>query len=135
MGPVPIVAEHYAQSIVPGSLGSTMAALARQERLRMLRIYERYGAYLQPVKVLQTGHLVWTVKFPTKSIFKDGPLMKGSWLALQANYERNRRFPYRDPLEKGNGLAVHNIEKYETQELEEEAKNAETAARNALFPR
>lgn len=135
MGPVPIKAKHYQDEIAWGSLGDVKAAIAKQEMARMLQLYDYFKAWLQPVRQVEDGRdkgkTVWQVCFPAeRRQFKSGPAMPNAIDAMLQNYIRNKAFKGYNPLERGNGFALLDVEKLNQASHKEADKNEEEMWRN-----
>lgn len=89
--PVPIRASAYMNGIQWGRLGTPEQAVAKQEMIRMLTVYERFGANQCPVR-LRDGRTVWSVKFPANSRWASGPERTSAFQAIIDNYAKNKMF-------------------------------------------
>ncbi len=85
--PTQIVAADYTDGIQWSTKGSPEEACAKTELARMFRIYERFGAVMQPLRYTN-GRTVWCVEFPQqpKSRWKNGPERPSAFQALVDNY-------------------------------------------------
>ena len=89
--PSPIKAAPYLNGIQWGRLGTPEEAAAKTELSRMLQIFERFGAQLQPIRY-RDGRTVWSVMFPKGCRWRSGPEQPGAWLAVLESYARNDKF-------------------------------------------
>jgi hypothetical protein len=106
LAPVPIIASVYINGIQWGRLGTPKQAIAKAEMARMVTLYERFGAYFQPMKEGDKGRVWWEIRFRQPSIWKNGPPRQSNEEALMHNYMRNNCFPGRSPLDRGDGTAL-----------------------------
>ncbi len=91
--PVPIQASRYLQTLIPKFGEDPKMLLHKAEVGRMLQIYERYGAWLQPMKYVEGKGIFFEVQFPQGSRFASGTSMPNAWEAMEMNYIKNRKFP------------------------------------------
>lgn len=106
MKPVPLRAADWEQSLTTKSMSTLGSALAQQELGRMYRLFERFGAWLQPMRTLGKQGTVWELRFPATCHWRSGPREASAWMAMRMNYERNKRFPGYDM----NGRDKHSLE-------------------------
>jgi hypothetical protein len=113
LAPVPIRAKDYIEGIQWENLGDPKQALARQESARTYHIYERFRAYLQPIRG-EDNVTLFGVCFPPSApaALKTGPLHPSALEAMKLNYRRNNGFPGKlDYLGRGDKEAFLNHDK------------------------
>lgn len=122
LAPHPIRSEAYIHAIVPGRLGDVKEAAQKTELLRAARIYERFKAYLQPLKKIEGGGTLWEVRFPEGSPYKNGPKEPHSFDALIKNYVRNKEFPGHDLTGRPIGIDLMKTDEVVTQAVVNERR-------------
>ncbi len=95
LAPVPIKAVDYMKGFeIIGSLPGPERAAILEQNQRMLEILERFQAWYYPVgrhgKDLKG--ILWQVKFPRDSRWKDGKPCPGALAAVHDAYTLNKRF-------------------------------------------
>ncbi len=111
MNPVPIKLETYVRQIGLEDAGITPEERqARTEVLGMVAIMERNLAVIFPLG-FNAGRLIWEVRYPVKSLFKNGPRWNSAWGAIQQNYIRNDRFKKILAIEGGRGESALRFDK------------------------
>lgn len=97
--PVPITELDFLNAMLgpsdmyPG-LPKDVAELVQKEEIRVHRIMQHYMAWLQPIgKAITSGGLLWEVRFPKGTKWKNGPIREGARLAILENYKLNKKFP------------------------------------------
>lgn len=126
LAPVPITADRYKDQIAWGNLGDIRAASAKAEMCRLLDLMILFKAYLQPIGFTDKEAVVWEIRYADpKSPWRKGPAMPSSYDALLANYQRNKCFPGRSPLDRVNQNEIMNLEKHVEASIDEADKKAE----------
>ena len=103
--PMPIRSAPVLAGIQWGRLGTPEQAVAKEELIRMLNIYERFGAVQQPIKIVEGKggkRTIWSVKFPSGSRWASGPERASAFQAILDNYAKNGFF-------KGYNIALDHI--------------------------
>lgn len=119
--PAPIRSAPVLNGISWGRLGTPEQAAAKTELIRMLSIYERFGAVQQPLRVVDRGRgarTIWKVQFPRGSRWASGPERPSAFQAILDNYAKNGFFKgYLEADGGGDGSAVGNLDRIITNAL------------------
>lgn len=115
--PTPIRAAPVLNGISWGRLGTPEQAAAKTELIRMLTIYERFGAVQQPIRLVDK-RTIWKVQFPRGSRWSSGPEAPSAFQAILDNYAKNGFFKgYMEADGGGDGSAVGSIDRIITNAL------------------
>lgn len=115
--PTPIRAAPVLNGISWGRLGTPEQATAKTELIRMLTIYERFGAVQQPIRLVDK-RTIWKVQFPRGSRWASGPERASAFQAILDNYAKNDFFKgYMETDGHGDASAVGNIDRIITNAL------------------
>ena len=119
-----IKALDYMGKIQWGFLGTPEQAIARGEMARMLQVYERFGAYLQPIR-FTAKRVIWELRFPDGTKWQQGPQVPSAQWAMLDNYLKNNRFPGYGPLGQATDDGLRSLDKVLDQALGKDKQNSE----------
>ncbi len=114
LAPVPIKSEDYMKGFeIIGSLPGPERAAILQQNQRMFEAFERFNAWIHPVgrHGPELKGILWQVKFPPSSRWKDGSPKPGALAAVHDAYAVNKRFAGYGVLAAGGGELVFDVDK------------------------
>lgn len=124
--PVPIRLGNYMSSLLPRPGEDPKILLYKSEVGRMLGIYERHGAWMQPERY-HSGTIIWSIQFPQGSKFFSGPEAPSALIAQELNYVKNRKFQGISMLDNGDGDGVMNMGKASKQMVDNQREQKRRA--------